>query len=160
LYNHKFMETSSILNILFVCLGNICRSPMAEMIFNKIIKEKGFHFEFTSLNLYLGITDRFRVDSAGTASYHIGERPDSRSIEECKKHFPGLFCTHKARQITLKDFFEFDYIFVMDENNYKDVMDIKPKDSKVKVQLLGKWDPQASPDDKKTWLIKDPYYGR
>jgi protein-tyrosine phosphatase len=126
--------------ILFVCLGNICRSPMAEAIFqNKIEKKK--------------LTDLFYCDSAGTANYHIGNRPDSRTLHALNKH--GIYTNHVGRQLSKDDFNDFDHILVMDKNNWKDVLRICPTEElKSKVQLLRNFDlenPQAE--------VADPYYG-
>lgn len=123
--------------ILMVCLGNICRSPLAEGILaSKLPKGK------------------FLVDSAGTGSWHIGRAPDSRSIDTAKKN--GLnISNQKGRQFTTSDFDTFDYIFVMDNNNYSDVIDLaKNEVQKNKVQLiLNEIFPNENVD------VPDPYYG-
>lgn len=123
--------------ILMVCLGNICRSPLAEGILaSKLPKGK------------------FLVDSAGTGSWHIGRAPDNRSIAIAKKN--GLNITNqKGRQFTTSDFDTFDYIFVMDNNNYSDVIDLaKNEIQKNKVQLiLNEIFPNENVD------VPDPYYG-
>ena len=105
--------------ILMVCLGNICRSPLAEgLLAAKLPK------------------DKFFVDSAGTGSYHIGKQPDQRSVLTAQKN--GLDITYqKARQFTPNDFEEFDYIYVMDNTNYDDVIGLaKKEEHKKKVQLI------------------------
>lgn len=123
--------------ILMVCLGNICRSPLAEGILaSKLPKGK------------------FLVDSAGTGSWHIGRAPDNRSIATAKKN--GLNITNqKGRQFTTSDFDTFDYIFVMDNNNYSDVIDLATNElQKNKVQLiLNEIFPNENVD------VPDPYYG-
>jgi protein-tyrosine phosphatase len=123
--------------ILMVCLGNICRSPLAEGILaSKLPKEK------------------FLVDSAGTGSWHIGRAPDDRSITTAKKN--GLnIANQKGRQFQKSDFDTFDYIFVMDNNNYSDVIHLaKNEDHKNKVQLiLDAIFPNENVD------VPDPYYG-
>jgi protein-tyrosine phosphatase len=123
--------------ILMVCLGNICRSPLAEgLLAAKLPK------------------DKFIVDSAGTGNYHIGKQPDQRSVLTAKKN--GLDITYqKARQFTPNDFEEFDYIYVMDNSNYDDVIELaKKEDHKKKVQLiLDDLFPGANVD------VPDPYYG-
>jgi protein-tyrosine phosphatase len=123
--------------ILMVCLGNICRSPLAEGILaSKLPKEK------------------FLVDSAGTGSWHIGRAPDSRSIATAKKN--GINITNqKGRQFKRSDFDAFDYIFVMDNNNYSDVIDLaKNEVQKNKVQLiLNEIFPNENVD------VPDPYFG-
>ena len=96
------------MKILMVCLGNICRSPVAEGVLRHLSVKK---------NLALDI------DSAGTAGYHIGEQPDKRSIKNAKKNGVDI-SKLKARKFSKADFDEFDRIFVMDENNYKNVISI------------------------------------
>lgn len=123
--------------ILMVCLGNICRSPLAEGILaSKLPKGK------------------FLVDSAGTGSWHIGRTPDNRSIATAKKN--GLnIANQKGRQFATSDFDTFDYIFVMDNNNYSDVIDLATNElQKSKVQLiLNEIFPNENVD------VPDPYYG-
>ena len=93
--------------ILFVCLGNICRSPAAEAILKKNLQDKNLH-------------DKIYVDSAGTAGYHIGESPDPRMIAYAAKR--GYTVEHTTRKFNpAKDFIKFDYIITMDNENFKDV---------------------------------------
>lgn len=107
--------------ILMVCLGNICRSPLAEGIMLHLIEER-------SLNL--------TVDSAGTSNYHIGENPDKRTIANAKKHGIDL-SPLIARQFTVSDFDNFDKIFVMDKSNLSNVLILaKTEEHKAKVDLL------------------------
>ncbi|WP_252723230.1 low molecular weight protein-tyrosine-phosphatase [Pseudotamlana agarivorans] len=124
-------------HILMVCLGNICRSPLAE----GILKSKLPSEDFT-------------VDSAGTASYHIGSAPDRRSIAVAKKH--GLNISKlKGRQFVASDFDRFDYIYVMDASNNQNVLDLARNDddrSKVKF-ILNEVYPNENFD------VPDPYYG-
>ena len=122
--------------ILMVCLGNICRSPLAEGIMRaKLSKD-------------------FIVDSAGTGGWHAGELPDKRSISTAKNR--GLDITsQRARQFKISDFDTFDYIYVMDNSNYKDVMALAPNDeakSKVKL-ILNELFTNENVD------VPDPYYG-
>ncbi len=102
-----------------VCLGNICRSPLAEGILqSKLPKEKFF------------------VDSAGTGDWHVGQGPDKRSVLTAKNRGLDISC-QKARQLKQSDFTEFDHIFVMDASNYKDVTALAPNaEAKAKVQLM------------------------
>ena len=122
--------------ILMVCLGNICRSPLAE----GIMRSK--------------LSNDFIVDSAGTGGWHSGELPDKRSISTAKNR--GLDITsQRARQFKISDFETFDYIYVMDNSNYKDVMALAPNDeakSKVKL-ILNELFPNENVD------VPDPYYG-
>jgi protein-tyrosine phosphatase len=122
--------------ILMVCLGNICRSPLAE----GIMRSK--------------LSNDFIVDSAGTGGWHAGELPDKRSISTAKNR--GLDITsQRARQFKISDFDTFDYIYVMDNSNYKDVIALAPNDeakSKVKL-ILNELFPNENVD------VPDPYYG-
>ena len=120
-----------------VCLGNICPSPLAE----GILKSK-----IDSNNVY--------VDSAGTGHWHIGKKPDPRSIEVAKKHQLDI-TDQRARQFSKQDFDDFDYIFVMDNSNKKDVLSIARNDSdKEKIHLiLNEIFPNENMD------VPDPYYG-
>jgi len=125
--------------ILMVCLGNICRSPVAEGIMLKLILEK-------DLNLF--------VDSAGTAGYHVGEAPDSRTINNAKKN--GVDLTRlKARKFVLDDFDAFDKIYVMDEQNFQTIVSLtQNKEHHKKVNfLLNELYPA------KDLPVPDPYYG-
>jgi protein-tyrosine phosphatase len=122
--------------ILMVCLGNICRSPLAKGI------------------LASKLPDNFIVDSAGTGSWHVGRAPDKRSIAVAQKN--GLCIDgQKGRQFKTSDFDEFDYIYVMDSSNYSDVIDLaKTPEHKNKVQLiLNELFPGENVD------VPDPYYG-
>jgi protein-tyrosine phosphatase len=127
------------MKILMVCLGNICRSPVAEGVLRHLSVKK---------NLALDI------DSAGTAGYHIGEQPDKRSIKNAKKNGVDI-SKLKARKFSIADFDEFDRIFVMDENNYKNVISISSeKHHHQKVDFLLN---QLFPG--KNLPVPDPYYG-
>ncbi|WP_091167554.1 low molecular weight protein-tyrosine-phosphatase [Mucilaginibacter sp. P25] len=120
------------MKILMVCLGNICRSPLAEGVMQHLADENGLGWD---------------VDSAGTGRWHIGEAPDRRSIRAARNH--GIDISKQiCRQFKLTDFDEFDHIFVMDHNNLSDVLDMarnEKQTAKVKL-LLG---------DK---VVPDPYY--
>jgi protein-tyrosine phosphatase len=120
-----------------VCLGNICRSPLAEVILASKLPEKNF-----------------KVDSAGTGSWHIGHPPDERSILTAKKNTLDI-SKQKGRQFTVADFDEFDYIYVMDSSNYQDVIALSKNDEhtkKVKL-ILNELFPDENVD------VPDPYYG-
>ena len=123
--------------ILMVCLGNICRSPLAEGILASKLPKTNF-----------------RIDSAGTGSYHIGKQPDHRSIAIASKY--GVDITNqKARQFSADDFDAFDYIFVMDSSNYDNVIELaKTDEHKRKVEMiLNHLFPNENVD------VPDPYYG-
>ena len=120
-----------------VCLGNICRSPLAEgLLASKLPK------------------DKFNVDSAGTGDWHVGRQPDERSIAVAKKN--GLdISAQKGKLFSEKDFEDFDYIYVMDSSNYEDVLrHAKTDEHKRKVKLiLNELFPGENVD------VPDPYYG-
>jgi protein-tyrosine phosphatase len=125
------------MKILMVCLGNICRSPLAE----GILAHKTKH-----LNV--------KVDSAGTAAYHVGELPDTRSIEIAKKYNIDL-TPQRARQFSRADFDEFDVIYAMDTNNYAHLISLaETKEERDKVRMiLNEINPLACES------VPDPYYG-
>jgi protein-tyrosine phosphatase len=123
--------------ILMVCLGNICRSPLAEGILQSKLPK-----------------DKFVVDSAGTGDWHAGQKPDSRSIATAKNR--GLDITHqRARQIKTSDFEKFDYIYVMDTSNYSNVVKLAPNTTaKEKVRLM-----MDALYPGESIEVPDPYYG-
>lgn len=127
----------SMKKILMVCLGNICRSPLAEGILKSKLSSEGFV-----------------VDSAGTAGYHVGELPDERSIEVARKY--GIDITNqRSRKFTKADFDKFDMIFAMDQNNYADIVALSENEEqheKVKMILN-----ELYPDENRN--VPDPYYG-
>ncbi|XP_078069343.1 low molecular weight phosphotyrosine protein phosphatase isoform X1 [Mustelus asterias] len=127
-------------SVLFVCLGNICRSPIAEAIFRKLATDRG-------------IINKWMIDSAGVIDFNVGNSPDSRALNCLRQH--GTETTHKARQVTKNDFLTFDYMLCMDESNLKDLkrMADKVKNYKSEIKLLGSFDPQNH------LIIQDPYYG-
>ena len=98
------------ISVLFVCLGNICRSPAAEAIFINLLDKKG-------------LTDGFIVDSAGTGSWHVGKKADSRMRAAAERRDINILS--RARQITSKDFDEFNYILAMDDSNFRNIQDLK-----------------------------------
>ncbi|XP_035279309.1 low molecular weight phosphotyrosine protein phosphatase isoform X4 [Anguilla anguilla] len=134
------MATNSGKSVLFVCLGNICRSPIAEAVFRKLATDSG------DIN-------KWRIDSAATSTYEIGNPPDYRGQVCMRKH--GVPMSHVARQVTKEDFLSFDYMLCMDESNLRDLnrKANSVKNCKAKIELLGKYDPQ------KQLIIQDPYYG-
>ena len=124
-------------SVMFVCLGNICRSPMAEAVFKDYVK-KFNHFG--------------TIESSGTAGYHVGETPDSRSVKTCKKH--GVPVDHRAQQFKREQLDQFDWVLVMDESNLENVKRLMTgKHHKAQIKLFGEFDPQGER------IIEDPYYG-
>ncbi|MCK6603860.1 MAG: low molecular weight phosphotyrosine protein phosphatase [Ignavibacteriaceae bacterium] len=129
-----------MIKVLFVCLGNICRSPVGEAIFQKLVNDKG-------------LNSKISVDSAGMAGYHIGELADSRMRKHALKR--GYEITHRARKIRSEDFFEFDYILIMDQNNYHDYLRLDPgKVYRDKVFFATDF-----AKNRKEKEVPDPYYG-
>jgi protein-tyrosine phosphatase len=123
--------------ILMVCLGNICRSPLAEGILKSKLPK-----------------DKFTIDSAGTGAYHVGNTPDARSIAVAKKYGIDI-SNQRARQFTRKDFVDFDIIYAMDTSNHTNILKIAKNDidtSKVKL-ILNEITPSES------LSVPDPYYG-
>ncbi|KAH3684193.1 hypothetical protein WICPIJ_004836 [Wickerhamomyces pijperi] len=129
------------ISVAFVCLGNICRSPMAEAVFKHIVKTNNQLDRFTT------------ITSFGTAGYHVGESPDSRSSSTCLKH--NVPVSHKAQQIKTKHFDEFDFIICMDESNLSWLKRMKPASSQAKVSLFGDY----NTGKKFNTIVDDPYYG-
>ncbi|MES2627808.1 MAG: low molecular weight protein-tyrosine-phosphatase [Bacteroidota bacterium] len=127
------------MKVLMVCLGNICRSPLAEGVLRKLAEEKGIVLE---------------VDSCGTADYHVGDAPDPRAVKKGHEHGFDI-SPLRGRQFSVADFDAFDRIFVMDTQNYKDVIaKARTRDEMEKVQLMMS---QLYPADKIN--VPDPYYG-
>ncbi|MFZ9981176.1 MAG: low molecular weight protein-tyrosine-phosphatase [Cyclobacteriaceae bacterium] len=125
--------------ILFVCLGNICRSPLAEAIFNKRVRD-------------MGLEGQLIADSCGTGSYHIGERPDPRTLASAAKY--GIPVSHLCRQLHENDFTEFDMILAMDESNKKNILWKGGEPFSKKVWLMRAFDPHGGEQ------VPDPYHGR
>lgn len=156
------------IKVLFVCLGNICRSPLAEAVFNKKTEEKG-------------ISHHFEADSAGTSDYHIGHQPDKRTIQNAEKN--AVKISHSARQIATPDLRYYDYILAMDAENMEKINALAEADAQIKgkIFLMRDFEPGANPgfttDEKQPYTninslsensrdrftpdrdVPDPYFG-
>ncbi|NNF04798.1 MAG: low molecular weight phosphotyrosine protein phosphatase [Rhodothermales bacterium] len=129
------------IRVLFVCLGNICRSPLAEGVFRELLSERG-------------LEDRFDVDSAGTGSWHVGDAPDRRMRRLAVEK--GISIDDlRARQFNSDDLDAFDHVLAMDKNNLHDILFLdRDESSGHKVRLFREFDPE--PGD---FQVPDPYYG-
>lgn len=130
----------SQIKVLFVCMGNICRSPTAEGVFNRVIQD-------------MGALNRFLVDSAGTHAYHVGEPSDPRSQQTARSRGVDL-SKIRARKVAPLDFEHFDHILAMDSQNYQNLLNICPTKYQHKVELFLDYAPEQSERD-----VPDPYYG-
>ena len=127
--------------ILFVCLGNIVRSPLAENMFRHLAEQAG-------------LADRYEVDSAGTGGWHVGERPDRRMRQVAARH--GFRYDGRARQFQQSDFDHFDLIIAMDAQNRADLRRLaRSPEDEAKIHTLREFDPHGGP----TAPVPDPYYG-
>lgn len=129
------------ISVLFVCLGNICRSPLAEAVFRQVVAEAG-------------LEAHFRIDSAGTSGYHDGDPPDRRTAEVAGRR--GVEVIGASRQVTAEDVSAFDYLVVMDEDNLRAVKRlVKSAPGDAEVRLFREFDPEADDDME----VPDPYFG-
>lgn len=127
--------------LLFVCLGNICRSPSGENVMRHIMDS-------------MGLSGEFEIDSAGTAGWHTGKRPDSRMIAAAKKR--GIKMEGIARQVNPDDFTRYDWIFAMDRSNYDALLDVRDRCSNPTARLIlfCEFCDEHEEDE-----VPDPYYG-
>jgi len=126
--------------VLFVCAGNICRSPTAEGVMRALVRQAG-------------LDARFEIDSAGTGDWHAGELPDERSRKAASRR--GIVLESRARQVRDDDFEKFDHILAADERNLAGLRGRAPKEAHVKLALLRSFDETALPGAE----VPDPYYG-
>ena len=129
-----------MVRVLFVCLGNICRSPTAEGVFRKRVTEAG-------------LAGRIEIDSAGTHAYHVGAPPDARAQQAARQRgidLSGL----RGRQATVRDIEQFDYVLAMDRENHENLLDICPDGFEHKVRLFMEFAPTRSEKE-----VPDPYFG-
>lgn len=122
------------MKVLFVCTGNICRSPTAEGVFRKRLEERGLAQEII-------------VDSAGTHAYHVGETPDMRSVNAAKKRGVDI-ASLRARKVSSEDFYAFHYMLALDSGHLEFLQRMARKDATAKLSLFHDYD------------VPDPYYGK
>jgi protein-tyrosine phosphatase len=128
-------------HILFVCLGNICRSPTAEGVMRALVAEAG-------------MGDEIELDSAGTGAWHVGEPPDERATTAARAR--GIVLEGAARQVRIDDFERFDLILAMDGSNLHALRELAPEGAREKVRLLREFDPACT--DLSDLDVPDPYY--
>lgn len=133
------MSAQPVTSILFVCLGNICRSPLAEGVFGAVAAERG-------------LAHRFRIDSAGTGGWHAGSAPDPRSVAIAARH--GLdIAAQRARKVAPDDFERFDLLLGMDRSNVEELRRMAPSSARRRVHLFLDYAGTGSRD------VPDPYFG-
>lgn len=129
-----------MVSVLFVCLGNICRSPTAEGVFRALCQEQG-------------VADHTRIDSAGTANWHAGKPPDTRAVLAAKGR--GVDISNlRARQATAADFYDFDFVIAMDDSNVEDLEILRPVDASAELHRFLAFAGSDAPRG-----VPDPYYG-
>ncbi|VAW44336.1 Low molecular weight protein tyrosine phosphatase [hydrothermal vent metagenome] len=134
------MKMAKKVSVLFVCLGNICRSPTAHGIFRHLVKSEG-------------LEELIEIDSAGTAAFHIGKSPDTRSTRVAKER--GIDMSDlRARQVDLGDFYQYDYVLAMDEANFFNLKEMALPEHYDRIKLFLEF---ASDYDEIE--VPDPYYG-
>jgi len=129
-----------MVRVLFVCLGNICRSPTAEGVFRKLVREER-------------LEHLFEIDSAGTHAYHLGEPPDERAQAACARRgvdISGL----RGRKATSADIRKFDYVLAMDRENYENLLEITATGYENRVRLFMEFAPERPEEE-----VPDPYFG-
>ncbi len=126
--------------VIFVCMGNICRSPTAEGMFRSLVEQRG-------------LSHLIDIDSAGTHAYHVGELPDPRSRQTAKSR--GIDLDYiRARKVEVEDLHQFDYILAMDSDNHANLMRIAPPGTEEKIFRFLEFSQDFSEND-----VPDPYYG-
>lgn len=139
--NNKNDQRAETIRIMFVCLGNICRSPLAEGVFRGVVREAG-------------LDHRFEIHSSGTGNWHVGEGADRRMRATARRYGFSLD-RHRGRQLMPADLARYDHILVMDKSNLHDALFLDPGDQYAhKVRLFREFDPE--PGD---YQVPDPYYG-
>jgi protein-tyrosine phosphatase len=128
------------ISVLFVCMGNICRSPTAHAVFRKQVEQAG-------------LSDKITIDSAGTHAYHVGNPPDSRSMMTASERGIDM-ADLRARKVDFADLIEFDYVLAMDGDNLAILQQMAPADLKSKIKLFMSFAPDSGHA-----YVPDPYYG-
>ncbi len=127
-------------SVLFVCMGNICRSPTAQAVFEHLVATQGLH-------------EQIRVDSAGTHAYHVGEQPDTRSQDAARER--GIDMSgQRARRVSMDDFERFDYVLAMDKSNYNDLKRLASPAQRKRIFLFMEFASEMGVRE-----VPDPYYG-
>lgn len=134
------MTNKEPIKVLFVCMGNICRSPTAEGVFRKQVEEQG-------------LASAIHIDSAGTHAYHIGEVPDRRAQSAATNRGVDLSMI-RGRKFIAADFHQFDYVLAMDKDNFANMQSLNPGDGKAELMLLLDYASKFSEHE-----VPDPYYG-
>jgi len=132
-------NSQGAISVVFICLGNICRSPTAEAVFRKMVVDRNLETHFI-------------IDSAGTAGYHVGAKPDERSVEVASAmgyDFTGIRC----RKVSEADFVNADYLLAMDASNVENLLNVCPQGHEHKIHLLVEFANGDYPE------VPDPYYG-
>lgn len=128
------------MSVIFVCTGNICRSPTAEGVFRRLVRDAG-------------LDGSIRVDSAGTHDYHVGEPPDERAQRQALRRGYDLSAL-RARRVTQRDFEDFDLIVAMDRGHLRTLQRLCPRQDRHKLRLIMEFAPEQGTDE-----VPDPYYG-
>jgi protein-tyrosine phosphatase len=132
-----------VTRVLFVCMGNICRSPTAEGVFRRLVRDEG-------------LEDEIEIDSAGTGGWHVGEPPDARATDAARRR--GIELGGAARQFSPGDFDRFDLILAMDEENRRQLLNAAPdEEARAKVRLFREFDPASNGGGDLD--VPDPYFG-
>ena len=134
------MKSNKKVSVLFVCMGNICRSPTAEGVFRHIVKQQG-------------LEEHIHIDSAGTHAYHVGEQPDSRAQQTARTRGIDL-SQQRARKVRHDDFEHFDYVLAMDNDNHAILASLCPGDKDECLSLFLDFAKQRPESE-----VPDPYYG-
>ena len=138
---HEKDSRADTIRIMFVCLGNICRSPLAEGVFRRLVREHG-------------LEEHFEIASSGTGDWHVGEAADERMRRTAERYGVDLQ-KHRGQQFSAADFGDYDYVFVMDKSNLNDVLHLDRDDAHGhRVRLFREFDPD--PGD---YQVPDPYFG-